>query len=40
MTNGSIIPQLKPGERIESVTGLHPNTNMTVFLEYSPGTSP
>jgi len=33
LTNGSIIPQLKPGETIESLINNHPSGNMQQFLE-------
>jgi lambda family phage portal protein len=32
MTNGSIIPQLKPGEKVESLINNHPSGNMQQFL--------
>ena len=32
LTNGSIIPQLKPGERLESLANQHPAGNMKEFL--------
>jgi capsid protein len=34
MTDGSIIPQLKPGERIESFNNTHPSSNLDTFLKY------
>jgi capsid protein len=33
LTNGSIIPQLKPGETIESLINNHPSGNMQQFLD-------
>jgi|GEM_PF-1353160 len=33
LTNGSVIPQLKPGETIESVINSHPSGNMKQFLD-------
>ena len=32
--NASGIPQLKPGEKLESFANLHPNTNFQSFLDY------
>jgi len=32
LTNGSILPQLKPGEKIESLVNNHPSGNMQQFL--------
>ena len=32
LTNGSIIPQLKPGEKVESLINNHPSGNMQQFL--------
>lgn len=32
--NASGIPQLKPGEKLESFSNLHPNTNFQNFLDY------
>jgi hypothetical protein len=32
LTNGSIIPQLKPGEKVESLINSHPSGNMQQFL--------
>jgi capsid protein len=34
LTEGSIIPQLKPGERIESFNNAHPSANLDTFLKY------
>jgi capsid protein len=34
MTDGSIIPQLKPGEKIESFNNAHPSANLDTFLKY------
>jgi len=33
LTNGSILPQLKPGEKIESLVNNHPSGNMKEFLD-------
>ena len=33
MTNGSIIPQLKPGEKVESLINSHPAANIKPFLD-------
>ena len=32
--NSSGVPQLQPGEKIESFTNTHPNTNFKAFLDY------
>lgn len=34
MTDGSIIPQLKPGETIQSFNNAHPSANLDTFLKY------
>jgi capsid protein len=34
LTEGSIVPQLKPGERIESFNNAHPSANLDTFLTY------
>ena len=33
MTNGSIIPQLKPGEKVESLINQHPSNNLKAFMD-------
>jgi capsid protein len=34
MMEGSVIPQLKPGEKIESFNNAHPSANLDIFLKY------
>jgi capsid protein len=34
MVEGSVIPQLKPGEKIESFNNAHPSANLDIFLKY------